>query len=152
MFYNKPNTEKENEIIDTITFDYLTVYLFENNEVYIVPITKERISTLDKGDNLKERLTKLYNDASYYDLYINDYKLKGYKLGDNITKISKIIKDEEDYLVLIKDDNRIDLFSYNNYYNLMNINVQENYNDYENVLDINDNYIIYLDGSKELIK
>ena len=135
------------KIDDEIKFDYLEFILLNNGECYLKPINIEEIDKLNLKDNLKERLTKLYEDAEYFDIYLNDNKLKGYKINiaDKIKKITKI----DDNVIILKENGTIALFNYDEYYNLMYIDVIDNYNNYQDVLDIKDKEIIYLDGSKK---
>lgn len=144
----------EVKIIDNISLDYVSVYLTDDGNSYIVPINKEEIKMLSGGDNLKERLTTLYDRAFYYDIYINNNKLKGFKVNvtSDITKIKKVTVDDFVYIVFLKEDNTIGLFNYDEYYNLLYTNVMDNYNNYKNIKDIKDNYLINLDGSKEKLK
>ena len=51
------------------------------------------------------------------------------------------------YIVFIKENNKIGVFNYDEYYNLLYTKVEDNYNDLENIKDVENNKIIYLDGS-----
>ena len=145
---------EEVKIVDNIQLEYINVYLTNEGNSYIVPINKEQIELLDGGKNLKERLTTLYNRAFYYDIYINNNKLKGFKVNvnDDITKIEKFIIDDYIYVVFLKEDNTIGLFNYDEYYNLLYTNISDNYNNYKNIKDLKDNNLIFLDGSSEKLK
>ena len=148
------NIEVDNiEIKEKIKLDYLDIYLYSDGISYIVPINKDKIKKLDKN-NLKDRLTTLYEKGIYYDIRIDNHKLKGYriKLDSKITSLRKIETDETVYIVFLKDNNRIGVFNYSDYHNLMYTDAIDNYNDYENVSEIKNNMIIYLDGSKEEFK
>ncbi|MBE6156245.1 MAG: hypothetical protein E7161_00660 [Firmicutes bacterium] len=136
-------------IVDSITLDYVDIHLSSEGLGYIIPISKEEISNLNVGNNLKERLITLYNRSFYYDIFINNNKLKGFrvKLDDDIIKIKKLEIDDNIYIIFIKENNTIGLFNYEEYYNLLSTNIIDNYNNYKNIKDISDNKIIYLDGS-----
>lgn len=138
-------------LVDAISLEYVDIYLTSDGFCYIQPINYDIIKSLQVGNNLKERLTTLYDRAFYYDIYISNSKLKGYKvkLDRDITKIRKIEIDDEIYIIFVKDNNTIGLFNYSDYYNLLNTKVEDNYNDLKNILDFKNNKIIYLDGSSE---
>ena len=140
--------------IESINLDYVNIYLSNDGLAYIVPLNNEDIDNLDVGRNLKERLHTLYERAFYYDVYINNNKLKGYrvKLDKDITKLRKIVIDDITYIVFIKENNTIGLFNYDDYYNLLKTNVIDNFGRYKNIKDIINNKVIYLDGSKEDFK
>ena len=55
-------------------------------------------------------------------------------------------------IIFIKENNTIGLLNYEEYYDLLNTKVIDNYNNISNVLDIDNNKIIYLDGSSEYFK
>ena len=57
-----------------------------------------------------------------------------------------------EYIIFLKDNNTIGLFNTEEYYDLLYTEVTDNYHNLKNVLDIKDNKIIYLDGSKEDFK
>ncbi len=136
-------------VIDEIKLDYVSVYLTDDGISYLVPI--KDIDT-DKS-NLKERLNTLYNRAFYYDIYVNNEKIKGFKveLDSKIEKIQKIEINDLYYVIFIKDNHTIGVFDYDSYYNLLDTEVKDNYNDYKNVSKIENNKIYYLDGKKEEI-
>lgn len=150
---NNEKIEEEETItlIDSISLSYVDIYLTSDGNAYIVPLTSEEIETLSGGNNLKERLSTLYERAFYYDIYITNNKLKGFKVNvdDDVTKIRKVEIEEYIYIIFIKENHTIGLFNYDEYYNLLYTNVSDNYNDYKNIQDIKDNKIIYLDGSKD---
>lgn len=156
-FLNNKSMETTNEneeeltLVDTINLDYVSIYLTSDGLAYISPISNEKINNINGGSNLKQRLNTLYERAFYYDIYIDNYRLKGFrvKLDSNIIKIRDVQKNDNHYIVFIKENNKIGLFNYDEYYNLMYTDVEDNYNKYENILDVIDNQIIYLDGSKE---
>ena len=149
------NTTNENVTLkETISLDYVNIYLLSNGDSYIAPINEEEIAVLDIKDKLKERLNTLYTRAFYFDVYINNYKLKGFKvkLDSNITNIEKIEINNYVYVVFVKENNTIGVFDYLNYYDLLDTQVIDNYQDLKNVSDIKKNKIIFLDGSsKEFI-
>lgn len=155
----KNNTNKEDyqneklELVDEINLEYLNIYLTSDGISYISPINKEKIESINGGENLKQRLNTLYERAFYYDIFIDNFRLKGFKinLDNKIKSIRKIEQDDNIYILFIKENNTIGLFNYDEYYNFMNTEVYDNYKNIENVLDIKDNKIIYLDGSKESI-
>lgn len=138
------------QVIDNITLPYVSIYLTSDGNSYIVPLTNEEVDDIAGGNNLKERLNTLYERSFYYDVYINNNKLKGFRVNidEDIIKIRKIKIDDLYYIIFIKENNTIGLFNYDEYYNLLYTNVEDNYNDYKNIKDIEDNKIIYLDGSK----
>lgn len=160
IIYDKLNVNKnitnlkedEVKIIDEIELDYVHMYLSNEGYAYIVPLNEEEINDLEDGKNLKERLTTLYERAFYFDVYVNNYKIKGFriKLDSDITKIRKIEINDIIYVAFIKENNTIGLFNYEDYYNLLNTEVIDNFNNLKNILDIEENTIIYLDGSKKL--
>ncbi|MBQ8902583.1 MAG: hypothetical protein IJY87_05970 [Bacilli bacterium] len=138
-------------LVDNINLDYVDIYLTSDGIAYIKPINNEEINNLKVNNNLKDRLNTLYDRAFYFDIYIDNYKLKGFKikLDSDIEKIRKVEIDNNYYVVFIKDNNTIGLFNYLEYYDLLYTKVEDNYNDLNNVLDIKNNKIIYLDGSRE---
>ena len=138
-------------LVDNINLDYVDIYLTSDGIAYIKPINNEEINNLKVNNNLKERLNTLYDRAFYFDIYIDNYKLKGFKvkLDSDIEKIRKVEIDNNYYVVFIKDNNTIGLFNYLEYYDLLYTKVEDNYNDLKNVLDLKNNKIIYLDGSSE---
>lgn len=146
------NENKENDrelvvnLIDKIELEYLSVYLYSDGQVYLVPISKEKILELKDGNNLKERLRELYNNAEYSDFL----KKKIYKLeiNGNVEKIRKIELENNIYIIFIKDNHKLSIFNYENYYDLLSLKVEE-YDNYKDVLDIVNDEIIYLDNEKE---
>jgi len=163
IIYNQLGETKQREnndleekitLIDIISLDYVDIYLTSDGNSYIIPLNKEEIKSLDGGANLKERLNTLYERAFYFDIYINNNKLKGFKviLDDDITKIRKLEIDGNSYVIFIKGNNKIGVFNYAEYYNLLYTKVEDNYNNLENVKDIEDNKIIYLNGRSEEFK
>jgi len=160
IIYDKYNTkdlsnnnliEENISIIDTINLEYVSIYLTNDGNSYIVPINNEEIDKLSVGNNLKERLNTLYNRAFYYDVYLNSYKIKGFKVvvDKDIKSIRRIEINNDYYIIFIKENNKIALFNYEEYYNLLYTKVIDNYNNLDNVLDVKDNKIIYLDGSSK---
>ncbi len=141
------------EVLDTINLEYASIYLTSDGLSYISPISSEEIEKLKVNNNLKDRLNNLYIRALYYDIFINNYKLKGYrvKLDDKINKIVKIVTDTNTYVIFLKDNNTIGVFDYLEYYDLLNTKVEDNYQNIKDVKDIKNNKIIYLDGSSETI-
>lgn len=138
-------------LVDNIKLDYVDIYLTSDGIAYIKPINNEEINNLKVNNNLKDRLNILYDRAFYFDVYIDNYKLKGFKvkLDSDIEKIRKVEIDNNYYVVFIKDNNTIGLFNYLEYYDLLYTKVEDNYNDLKNILDLKNNKIIYLDGSSE---
>ena len=138
----KDENNEKLEIVDTIKLDYLTCYLTSDGISYIKPINKEEIENIEGGNNLKQRLKTLYERSFYYDIFIDGYKLKGFKieLDSKITGIRKVMQNDNVYIIFLKENNTIGLFNY------------DDYNDLNNILDIKDNMITYLDGSKEEFK
>lgn len=154
---SKENNNLINEVItilDTIDLDYVKVYLASDGSAYIIPLNNEEINKLEVNNNLKDRLKTLYDRAFYFDVYVDNYKIKGFrvKLDKDITKIRKLEIDNNFYIVFIKENNTIGLFNNLEYIDLLYTNVIDNYNDYQNVLDIKDNKIEYLDGFIENFK
>ena len=151
---NNVNSKEHITLVDTIKLDYVNIYLLSNGVSYIAPINEEEINELNINNNLKDRLSTLYLRAFYQDIYINNFKLKGFKiiLDDEIKSIKRIDVDNNSYVVFIKENNTIGLFNYLDYIDYLNTDVIDNYNNINNVLDIKNNKLIYLDGSeKELI-
>lgn len=160
IIYDKfvPNKEANNNfekkqitITDSISLDYVDIYLTNDGYAYLVPLKEEKINNLNVGNNLKERLETLYNRAFYFDVYVNNYKIKGFRvqLDNDILKIRKVILNDIIYIVFIKENNTIGIFNYDDYINMLNTQVSDNFNNIKNVLDIVDNKIVYLDGSKK---
>ena len=141
-------------IVDNIKLPYVTIYLDSNGDAYLVPLSENEIEKINGGTNLKERLTTLYNRAFYYDIYVNNYKIKGFRvqLDSNIKKISKIDTSDNTYIIFLKENNTIGIFNYSEYHNLLYTKVIDNYLDLKDILDIIDNKIVYLDGSKSELK
>lgn len=162
VYDNIINNQKENNkildeeitLLDNISLTYVDIYLTSDGLAYLEPLNKEETENIDGGKNLKERLTTLYNRAFYFDIYIGNNKLKGFKvkLDDDISKIRKLEIDDNIYIIFIKDNNTIGLFNYDEYYNLLYTDVIDNYNNLKNIKDIKNNKIIYLDGSSEELK
>ena len=148
------NNYEEVTLLDTISSDYLDIYLTSDGISYLSPINEEDIDKLEIGKNLKERLKTLYTRGFYYDIFINNYKLKGFRieLNEKIEKIRKIEVEENTYIIFIKENDTIGVFNYDEYYNLLNTKVEDNYNDLKNVLDVENNKIKYLDGSLKEFK
>jgi len=149
-------SKKDEEIVlaDSLSLPYVNVYLTSDGLAYLQPINYEKIDNIKGGKNLKERLTTLYDRAFYFDIYLDNNKLKGFKveLDSDITKIRKIEVDDIIYVVFIKENNKIGLFNYDEYYNLLYTDVVDNYKDIKNIKDIDNNKFIYLDGSSNKIK
>jgi len=68
-------------------------------------------------------------------------------LDDEIRSISKIELEDNTYVAFIKENNTIGIFNYMEYYDLLYTDVIDNYDNLKDVLNIEDNKIIYLDGS-----
>ena len=146
--------EEATKLVDYINLDYLDIYLFSDGTSYLAPLNKERINNLNAGNNLKDRLTTLYDRSFYYDLFIDGKKLRGFriKLDEKIEKIRKIEEDNNTYIIFIKENNTIGFFDYLEYCDNLFTDVLDNYQNVKNVKDVEDNKIVYLDGSKEEIK
>ena len=146
---NTTPKDKTIEISATLSLPYVDIYLFDNGKSYIVPIDTYKISKLDGGNNLKDRLKTLYNDSSRLDIKINDESVKGYKVNvdDKIEKIYNVNIEEKSYIIFLKENDKIALFDYDSYYNLMYTEVLDNYNNVVDVLKIEDDNLIYLDGT-----
>ena len=56
------------------------------------------------------------------------------------------VKDKS-YIIFLKENDKIALFDYDSYYNLMYTDVLDNYNNVIDVLKIEDDELIYLDGT-----
>lgn len=155
--YFHPSENELNTIVDKdaikidneINLPYVNIYLYSNGKAYLVPITKKEIEKLEDGNNLKERLTTLYNNSSKLDIEINNKEVKGYNvnLDDKIEKIYNVVVDDKSYIIFLKDNNKIALFDYDSYYNLMYTEVMDNYNNLENVLKIENDNLYYLDNT-----
>ncbi len=145
------NVDNEITLVQNLNLEYLSFYLTSDGYVYLKPINEEEIKNISGGKNLKERLSTLYKRSFYYDLFIDNNRLKGYriKLDSKIKKLVKMEKYDNIYIIFIKENNTIALFNYDEYYNLLYTNVEDNYHNYQNVQDIKDNKIIYLDGHME---
>ena len=156
-FAKENNSQKEDEeikLMEEINLDYANIYLLSDGLAYLEPYNKEKINSLSVDKNLKDRLNTLYERSFYYDIYLNDYKLRAFriKLDDKIKSIKRINLSDVEYIIFLKDNNTIGLFNTEEYYDLLYTEVTDNYHNLKNVLDIKDNKIIYLDGSKEDFK
>ena len=49
------------KVINEINLPYVNIYLYSDGKAYLVPIDEDEISKLESGNNLKDRLTTLYN-------------------------------------------------------------------------------------------
>ena len=82
------NSKKEEEITlkDTINLDYATMYLLSDGTAYLTPLNKEEVKDLNLDKNLTDRLNTLYDRSFYYDIYLNNQKLRAFriKLDSNI--------------------------------------------------------------------
>ena len=147
------DTKKEAEITlkDTIKFDYVTIYLLSDGIAYLTPLNKEEVKNLKLDKNLTDRLNTLYDRSFYYDIYLNNQKLRAFriKLDSNIIKMKQIEAGNLTYIVFLKENNTVGLFSYEDYIDLLYTDAVDNYNNLKNVADVKDNEVIYLDGSKE---
>jgi len=146
--------DDEITLIDSIKLPYVDIYLTSDGLAYLEPLNKEKINNLDGGNNLKSRLTTLYDRAFYFDIYIDNNKLKAFKikLDDDIIKIRKIELEDNIYIIFIKENNTIGVFNYDEYYNLLYTSVIDNYDNLKNIKDVKNNKFIYLDGSSEEFK
>ncbi len=140
-------------IEDKISLEYVSIYLLSDGTSLIVPINKEAIEKLDVGNNLKDRLISLYNDATLLSITPN-LEEKAYKVevNSNIKKLYKVEVDNNVYIIFLKNDNTIGVFDYDSYYNLMYVFVKDNYNNLVDVLKIEDNYLYYIDNTKVELK
>ena len=64
-----------------------------------------------------------------------------------VEKIYNVVVNEKSYIIFLKENNKIALFDYDSYYNLMYTEVMDNYNNVENVLKIENDNLYYLDNS-----
>lgn len=137
------------EIVSSLHLPYVDIYLYDNGKSYLIPITNDEIAKLDGGNNLKDRLTTLYNDSLNLEVKIEDKKVKGYevKVDDKIENIYNVTINDKSYIIFLKENDKIALFDYDSYYNLMYTNVLDNYNNIIDVLKIEDDNLIYLDGT-----
>lgn len=155
--YSKEQKDPKDEIVkitDTIKLDYVKIMLASDGTSYIVPLNNEEINKIQNKKNLQDRLKELYIRAFYYDIFVDNNKLKGFRtnVDDKIKSIRKIIINSQVYIVFIKENNKIALFNYEDYLDNFNTIVIDNYNDYQNVSDIKDNKLIYLDGSSDTFR
>lgn len=143
--------ENVNEIIEVINLEYLNIYLTKEGVSYLAPKNLDEISKLNINKTISKNLKTLYNRAFIYEIYINGKNLKGFKikLDDKIIKMKNI---DNNYIAFIKENHTIGLFNYENYYTKLVTSAIDNYNDYQNVLDIKNQKIIYLDNNEENIK
>lgn len=145
---NKEIDNEEVTLKDKIELDYVKVYLLSDGSSYIIPINEEEIDNLSVNNNLKDRLKTLYLRSFYYNIYIDNYQLKGFKVNiSNIKSINLITSENNKYIVFIKENNTIGLFNYMEYYDNLDTNVLDNYLNIKDVLEIKNNKLIYLDGS-----
>lgn len=142
-------SENSVTLTEEINLDYVNIYLMSDGNSYISPINNSTIDLLDVGDNLKDRLRLLYDKGEYYNYFVDKNKIKGFKvaLDDKVEKIYQVNIKNMNYIVFLKDNNKIGLFDYDSYYNLMYTEVKDNYNNIENVLKIENDLLYYLDGS-----
>lgn len=141
--------EENISMLSKINLDYLDIYLYSNGDAYLIPITDEKISKLDSGDNLKDRLNTLASKAESFNSPVDDSLLKGFKVVTNskIESMYEYTKDGNIYIIFLKLDNTIAVFNYENYYNLMYIESKDNYNNISDVLKIEEDIIYFLDGT-----
>lgn len=148
---NKKVIDKDEKVTlkEKIELDYMSVYLLSDGSSYIIPLNEEEINELNVNNNLKDRLKTLYLRAFYYDIYVDNYKIKGFKitLDNDVRNIYKIVIDNNSYIVFVKEDNTIGLLDYMDYYDNLNTLVLDNYKNIKDVLEIKNNKLIYLDGS-----
>ena len=64
-----------------------------------------------------------------------------------VEKIYNVVVNDKSYIIFLKENNKIALFDYDSYYNLMYTEVMDNYNNIENVLKIENDNLYYLDNS-----
>ncbi len=148
----KDNESESTIVTDYINLDYVSIILTNEGYSYLMPITE--LNTLDVDATLKNNLETLAKRAFMYDIYVNGSKLKGFriKLSKGITKIRKLENDNGTYIIFIKEDNTIGLFNVDDYYNNLKTSAIDNYNGYENVVDIQDNLVVYKNGRQEEFK
>ena len=156
-FKDKPEEIKKSEetkIVDKLNLEYLNVYLTNDNRCFLIPFNKEEINNLKTNKNLQDRLNLLYDKASYFKIYDNGYEIKGYevKVDSKINKIYAFTKDNNTYVIFLKENNKIAILDTEKYIDDLDTEVIDNYNDYKDVLEIQDDNLIYLDGSNEVIK
>ena len=156
-FKDKPEEIKkgdETKIIDKLNLEYLRVYLTNDKRCFLIPFNKEEISNLNTNKNLQDRLNLLYDRASYFKIYDDGYEIKGYevKVDSKIKKVYAMEQDQNTYVIFLKENNKIAILDMEKYIDDLDTEVIDNYNDYKDVLEIKDNNLIYLDGSKEVIK
>ena len=151
--YETKKNEETLTISDTIKLDYGTFYLMSDGKCYLKPITNEEIDNLNLTKNLSSRLKTLYERAFYQDIYVDNYLFKAFRmdLDYKVVKIKKIDTEYNTYIVFLKENNKIALFNYQDYYNTLEIKPIDNYQDINDVIDIQGNYLIFKDGSRELL-
>lgn len=137
------------KVINEINLPYVNIYLYSDGKAYLVPINKNEISKLESGNNLKDRLITLYNNSTTLDKKYDNQYIKGYSvnLDDLVEKIYNVVVNDKSYIIFLKENNKIALFDYDSYYNLMYTEVMDNYNNVENVLKIENDNLYYLDNS-----
>lgn len=152
-FKKVTNKDEEVTLKNKIELDYVNFYLLSNGSAYIIPLNVEEINKLNVNNNLKDRLKTLYYRSFYYDIYVDNYKIKGFKisLDDEIRNIYRVENENNSYIVFVKENNTIGLFDYLDYYDNLNTLVIDNYNNIKDVLEIKNNKIVYLDGSSNLL-
>ena len=81
------------KVINEINLPYVNIYLYSDGKAYLVPIDKDEISKLESGNNLKDRLTTLYNNSTTLDKKYDNRDIKGYNvnLDDLVEKIEKFL-------------------------------------------------------------
>ncbi len=142
----------QNNLIDEIELDYMSVELYSDGNSYIKVLSKEEINNLDLNSSLKERLIKLYDKALLLEPQV-DFQLKGYKIkvDDKISKIRKYETEDNIYIIFIKENGYFGVLNYTDYYDLLSTEVLDNYKNIKNVVDLKDGKIYYQDGSNEYI-
>ncbi len=148
------NNQEEVTLKEQINLDYLSIYLTSDGYSYLVPINKNEIDELKLNKNLKERLNTLYERGFYYDVYLDNKQLKGFriKLDDDIRDIKKLLINDNVYIAFLKENNTFGLLSYDEYYNLLYTSVTDNFQDLKNVKDIDNSTIIFMDNSTDELK
>ena len=149
---NKKTINELNEevtIKEEINLEYVNIYLATDGLAYIVPLKDEEIEDIKIEKNLKENLKTLYNRSFFYDLYVDNQKIRGFrvKLTSKINNIINVKNQNNEYVLFLKEDNSVGLFNYANYYENLDTSVYDNY--FKNVKEIKNNKIIYLDGKEE---
>ena len=92
------------KVINEINLPYVNIYLYSDGKAYLVPIDKDEISKLESGNNLKDRLTTLYNNSTTLDKKYDNVDIKGYNvnLDDLVEKIYNVVVNEKSYIIFFR--------------------------------------------------